>query len=117
MRGESFEPGGCSACPTSPPAIWTIRWPAVPPVGATPGMPPTPPDEACCRRLEKEVGDAPDCSACAAVGWAGGCGENADSISWIRAMTLSMLIRLSNRQSGRMFERARPQLALRTGEC
>src|SRR5919202_2327406 len=36
IRGESFDPGGCSAWPTSPAAAATIRAPAPPaPMGAT----------------------------------------------------------------------------------
>src|SRR3954449_5110827 len=36
MRGESLEPGGCSACPTSPRTRLTIAWPAeVPPADGT----------------------------------------------------------------------------------
>ena len=37
MRGELFEPGGCSACPTSPAAAATIRAPTLLPEPAPTG--------------------------------------------------------------------------------
>src|SRR3954449_10839624 len=45
IRGESFEPGGCSACPTSPAAAATIRAPAplAPAIGAVGLTAPTAP--------------------------------------------------------------------------
>src|SRR5947208_13771654 len=38
MRGESLEPGGCSAWPTSASAAWTIAWPGAPAAVAVVGM-------------------------------------------------------------------------------
>src|SRR3954447_21605550 len=45
MRGESFDPGGCSACPTSPAAAATMRAPVplTPPIGAVGLAAPTAP--------------------------------------------------------------------------
>src|SRR5215207_1705004 len=40
MRAESFEPGGCSACPTSAPAISVIALPGEPAPGAIVGTMP-----------------------------------------------------------------------------
>src|SRR5690348_16632608 len=92
MRGESLEPGGDSAWPTSPRAMLTIAWPAFVPgaaAGAAPVAPNvTPVPIAPCSALSNDVVVAGDgCAAGAACG-----GAKADSIAWMRAMTSVMLM-------------------------
>lgn len=64
IRGESFEPGGCSDWPTSAPAIAQIALPGEAP-GATPAT--APEGSAPCRRLAKEDGAALAVPAVASV--------------------------------------------------
>src|SRR3954468_13399244 len=94
IRGESFEPGGCSACPTSPAAAATMRAPAPPPaIGAVGLVAPTAPGPAAFWSIPANELESP-CTP-----WAGGAcagGANADSRDEMRARTASMLTRLTS---------------------
>src|SRR5205823_13760432 len=97
MRAELFEPGGCSACPISPRATWTIRDPTSPPVtGATALVGELP--IAPVRALLK----ADDEAGAAVVGTCCG-GEKAVLISAIRVRTASRDIRQVIATAGRRF--------------
>src|SRR4051812_29226900 len=90
IRGESFEPGGCSACPTSPAAAATMRAPAPPPaIGAVGLTAPTAPGPTAFWSIPANELESP-------AAWAGGAcvgGANADSRAEMRARTASMLTR------------------------
>src|SRR3954468_19791426 len=96
MRGESFEPGGWSACPTSPAAAATIAAPEplpAPPIGVRGlAMPAAPgPIAEVSMPANDEV---PAAAGAVVVGWAEGAGAggaNADWIAAMRATTVSML--------------------------
>src|ERR687883_199117 len=68
IRGESLEPGGCSACPTSPAAAATIRAPDPPAPSGTTGLaaPTEPVPAALCSIPANEFADG----APAACVWA-----------------------------------------------
>src|SRR4051812_2746472 len=96
MRGESFDPGGCSACPTSPAAAATIAAPAplpAPPIGAVGlAVPAAPGPMAELSMPEKD--ELPPAAGAVVVGWiegAGAGGARADWIASMRATTVSML--------------------------
>src|SRR5436190_23036846 len=86
MRAELLDPGGCSACPISLWAIWTMRDPASPPpTGASAAAPlvgglPMAPVRAS-RKAEEEAGAAVGAACCG--------GEKAVLISAIRESTAS----------------------------
>src|SRR5689334_10282508 len=106
MRGESLEPGGCSACPTSPSAACTIAW--APPAGATvhvgaaaaaaPGTFPLLP--------RTEANDEPPAGA------GGVAGSRPRWICSMRAMTAWTLIYPDGRIGRRSLEDRRP-----SGDC
>src|SRR4051794_25393133 len=93
MRGESFEPGGCSACPTSPAAAATIAAPAplpAPPTGAAGLAVPGPMAEVSMPAND----ELPAAAGAVVVGWAEGAGAGGARADWIasmRATTVSML--------------------------
>src|SRR3954447_11457708 len=91
MRGESFEPGGCSAWPTSPDAAATMREPEPPPaIGATGLAAPTEPVPAALWSIPAKEFALPGLAAVwAGAGGAGG--ANAVSRAEMRARTASML--------------------------
>src|SRR3954452_16315340 len=97
MRGESFEPGGCSACPTSAEAAATIAAPGppAPPAGATG---PSPAVEPGPMALESMPANDELPAAVAVVGaGAEGAVEGGASADWsaaMRATTVSMLTRV-----------------------
>jgi hypothetical protein len=93
MRGESFEPGGCSACPTSADAAATIAAPGppAPPTGAIGLAVPTAPGPiALVSMPAKDELPAAGVVACEVEG-AGEGGARADWIAAMRATTVSML--------------------------
>src|SRR4051794_201956 len=105
MRGESFEPGGCSACPTSPEAAATMAAPGppapAPAIGATGLRAPVAPGPIALDSMP--ANDEPP--AALAVVWVGaeGAGEGGASADWsaaMRATTVSMLTRLYSSARG-----------------
>src|SRR4051794_5494477 len=92
IRGESFEPGGCSACPTSPAAAATMRAPAPAPppaIGAVGLATPTAPGPTAFWSIP--ANEFPLVPVVAAGGCAGALGANADSSAAMRARAASML--------------------------
>src|SRR3954466_684399 len=115
IRGESFEPGGCSAWPTSPAAAATIAVPLPPPaIGAVGLTVPTEPGPTAVWSIPaNELPLAPP--ACLGAGGAGG--AKAVSRAEMRARTASKLTcvgigalppQLEGTQKGRPRERDRP---------
>src|SRR4051812_41508595 len=98
MRGESFDPGGCSAWPTSPAAAATIAAPGPfppAPIGATGLAVPAAPGPMA--EVSMPANDEPPAAGAVVVGWAeggGAGGANADWIAAMRATTVSMLTRV-----------------------
>src|SRR3954469_4092811 len=74
IRGESFEPGGCSAWPTSPAAAGTMRAPEPPPATRATGLAaPTEPVPAALWSIPAKELAAPGFPCvCAGAGGAGG---------------------------------------------
>src|SRR3954447_26241379 len=89
IRGESFDPGGCSAWPTSPAAAATMAAPFPPPaIGAVGLTVPTPPGPAALWSIP--ANDVPFAPAAICLG-AGAGGAKADSRAEMRARTTSRL--------------------------
>src|SRR4051812_20919631 len=97
MRGESLEPGGCSAWPTSAEAAATIAAPGppAPPSGAAELMPAVAPGPIALDSMPAND----ELPAAVAVVWTGaeGAVEGGASADWsaaMRAATVSMLTRV-----------------------
>src|SRR4051794_41914751 len=97
MRGESFEPGGCSACPTSPAAAVTIAAPAplpAPPIGAVGlAVPAAPGPMAELSMPEKD--ELPPAAGAGVGGWVEGAGAGGGKGGWVAAVRAPPLFMLT----------------------
>src|SRR4051794_41961042 len=86
MRGESFDPGGCSAWPTSPAAAATIAAPVpdAPPIGATGLARPAAPGPMA--EVSMPANDElPAAAGAVGGGWGEGAGAGGAKAGWVGA--------------------------------